>query len=418
MGDAQEYERSYAGLVLDDEAVLYDTPLDIKHFRDPIAREVIRVANELIVKGEQVNLVTVADASKTLASRAADLANTTSGAVKGSKEFYERKIISAYKSRELSTLSMEIRENLDDPDGVLAMVDRRIAEITSQGERDRIYTAGELINPAIKIIEKRYHGKGELPGIATGFPALDKITAGLQANMLYYIGARPSQGKSAILLNIANHTALHDVSTGIISAESSKEELIFRSFSNVASIDSYSIKTGLLKPADFASISSAGAKLYGKPLYIYDVPNITIARLIAVAKAMHRKYKIRLLMVDYVQLIVSMQRNAPRRDQVAEISTALKNLARELQIPVVAAAQLTRDSEDTRPSLRHFAEASQIEKDADVAILLQHVKDEAGNTTRVWAHVEKNRDGSRGSVPLQFVGKYVRFAEEARHDVV
>lgn len=414
MSDAKEYEYRYIGLILADEKVLYDTPLDVKHFGNSLAREAFRVAMRILMRGDDVNAISLVDESKLLQNHPGDIGemSTNHG---GNRKFYEKNILREYKKRELRNIAADIQENLDDPDALLSDIDKRITEINAQNESDRIYSMKELVKPAIEQIEKRYYSGGELPGVSTGFPTIDAITTGLREDMLYYIGARPSQGKSAIILNMANNASLHGVPTGIISAESSKEELTLRSFADIANVDSYRISTGMLNKTDFADLTGAGEKMYKAPLYIYDMPNINITKLAAIAKAMKRKYHIKVLFVDYVQLVVSTLHNAPRRDQVAEISITLKNLARELHIPIVAAAQLTRDSENHKPGLRDFAEASQIEKDADVAILLQHEYDDKDELVRVWARIEKNRDGAKGVVRMQFKGKYIRFAEEANH---
>jgi replicative DNA helicase len=311
-------------------------------------------------------------------------------------------------------LGRELVEIADDPDAAISVLDERLAEITAIEESDRIYAARELVKDAIDEIERRYHAHGELPGIRSGFPSLDGYTGGWQPRMLYYIGARPSEGKSAILLNAAVNAAMKSIPIGVVSAESSKRELILRALSNLASVDGNRLKSGMLSGADFSGLTAAASRLHDAPIFVYDVPNVNITRLISVAKMMKRRHEIRALFVDYVQILESTRKDEQKRFQVGQVSLALKNLSRELDIPIMVAAQLRRDTTGRRPTLADFAESSQIEMDADAAILLQHEKDESGKTVRVWAHVDKNRDGPTGSVKLQFIGRFVRFAEEAQ----
>jgi replicative DNA helicase len=410
----REYERALVGRILTKPDELFQTKIKPEHLGDPLCKAVLTAINADITRGVEPNLLTVSQ-HPALANKAADIASLTSDAAITNIGFYEREIISAWRARKLADLGRQITAIADKPDEALDTIERAIQELTTEGEADRVYTTAELVKPAIATIEDRYHAKGALPGLSTGLDNLDGLIGGLQPRKLYYIGARPSQGKSAILLNMATTVAVkHDMPVGIISAESSKEELVLRDFANLGNVDSKRIASGMLKHSDFMSITEAAEKLYRAPLHIYDVPNLGITRLISVAKMMHRRYGIKALFVDYVQIIQSTIRNAPKRDQVAEVSLALKALSRQLEIPVIAAAQLTRDAQDRRPTLADFADASQIEKDADVAILLQQERDDADRLVRVWGRVEKHRDGPTGAVPLQFKAEYVRFVEEER----
>lgn len=411
----KDYERALVGRLLQDSDALYQTRIKPEHLADHVCRAVLTAINADVTAGIEPSLLTVTQ-HPALKDRAADVAQLTSESALSNIEFYEKEIISAWRSRRLKQLGQQIVESSDAPDLVLASIEREIQEITAEGDSDRVYSTQELVKPAIAKIEERYHAQGALPGLGTGFDTLDAMTGGLQGQRLYYVGARPSQGKSAILLNMATTIAVNqDTPAGYISAESSKEELVMRDFANLGSVDSQRISNGMLKQTDFVDITSAAERLYKAPLYIYDVPNVDITRLVSIAKMMKRRYGIKVLFVDYVQIITSSLKNQPKRDQVSEVSLALKALSRQLDIPVVVAAQLSRDSQDRRPTNADFADSSQIEKDADTAILLQQERDEADNLVRVWARVEKNRDGRTGAVKLQFKGEYVRFTEEARH---
>jgi replicative DNA helicase len=409
-----EYERSLVGALLNSPDKYYETKVADRHFGDSLSRLTFQTIEECLEDGVEPSLITVTAKSETLAKRVSEVSALTTSAPFGKLDFYEKEIIKAYRTRELTLLAQELLEIADDPDAAIGVLDERLAEITAIEESDRIHTARELVKDAIDEVERRYHADGQLPGIRSGFTNLDAYTGGWQPRMLYYIGSRPSEGKSAILLNAALNAAMKSLPIGIVSAESSKRELILRGLSNVASVDGNSLKSGRLSDADFAGLTKAASRLYDAPIFVYDVPNVNIMRLISVAKAMKRRHGIRALFVDYVQILESTRKDEQKRIQVGQVSLALKNLSRELDIPVIVAAQLRRDSTGRRPTLADFAESSQIEMDADAAILLQHEKDESGETVRVWAHVDKNRDGPTGSVKLKFVGRFVRFTEEAR----
>jgi replicative DNA helicase len=410
-----EYERSLVGALLLKPDKYYETKVADRHFGDSLSRLTFQTIGKCLEDGVEPSLVTVTAKSEALAKRPGDVSSLTTNAAYGKLDFYEKEIIKAYRTRELIMLGRELIEIADDPDAAIGVLDERLAEITAIEESDRIYAARELVKDAIEDIEKRYHSQGEVMGLPSGFPQIDALTGGFQNEMLYYVGARPSEGKSAILLNMALNVAMKKTPIGIISAESSKREIIRRGLSNLASVDGNRLKSGFLAQSDFVGLTGAAGKLHDAPMFFYDVPNVNITRLISVAKMMKRRHEIQALFIDYVQILESTRKDEQKRIQVGQVSLALKNLSRELDIPVIVAAQLRRESTGRRPTLADFAESAQIEMDADTAILLQHEKDANGKTLRVWAHVDKNRDGPTGSVKLQFVGRYVRFAEEARN---
>lgn len=410
----REYERALIGRILQDPDTLYKVSITTEHLGDPLCKDVLAAINADVADGIEPSIITVTQRD-TLVHYAAEIAQLTSEAAFSNLGFYEREILKAWRLRRIRKLGEHLTKANGQPDDIINSIEQVIQELTSDGDADRVYAMNELVMPAIAEIEKRYHAQGKLPGLETGFDALDAMLNGLQPRRLYFIGARPSQGKSAILLNMATHIGVKKgVSVGFISAESSKEELILRDFSNLGGVDSHRISNGFLKQVDFIDIQDAAGKLHTAPIYIYDSPNIGITRLISVAKMMHRRHKIKALFVDYVQIIGSTLSKDPKREQVAEVSLKLKALSRQLDIPVIAAAQLTRDSQNRRPTLADFADSSQIEKDADAALLLQQERDDDDNLVRVWGRLEKNRDGRTGSIKLHFKGEYVRFTEEAR----
>jgi replicative DNA helicase len=408
-----ELQRAYAGLILNDNNILYETVISDHHLTDALTKEIIKVSRQIIDEGKEANIISVCDRSKALEKRAADVSQCTTGLLVNIK-YIEDEIIKRFQTKQIKELGEELIRLSGDPEKSMELIDEKLPTIANMSEEDRIYESGALLKSLFDIIEKRYHNDGELPGLPTGFPSLDKYTAGFQTGLLYVIGARPSQGKSAMLLNMASFLSSRGEPVGIISVESSKTEILMRDLANMSTIDSHRIKTGFLKESDFAGLQMAASKMFKRPLYIYDQPNAGITKLQSVAKVMLRKYKIKALFIDYLQIIGASRKSDARKDQVQEVSMALKNLTRTLNIPVIVAAQLTRDSENRRPTLRDFADSSQIEKDADVAMLIHHDTNKDGELRSIWLNVEKNRDGAKTSIPLGFDGRYIRFFEPER----
>ena len=410
-----EYERALIGWLLTDENVIYQTKVHPEHFQDALCRQVYTAINDNIADGVTPSIVTVTAHDEALRQRASEVAKLTTEAAISNLSFYEDKILSGYRTRRLSTLAKEIDELKDAPEDAIAAIEEELQILTAEYDADRVYSSRELVRPLIEYIEERYKAHGQLAGISCGIRSIDSVINGLQPRRLYYIGARPSQGKSAMLLNMAGHIAVtENLPVGIISAESSKEELMLREMANTASINSERLNSGMLKPTDFTDITRAGEWLHDAPLYFYDVPNVGITRLVSVARMMRRRYGIRALFIDYVQIIEPDIKRENFASELKHVSMQLKSISRRLAIPVIAAAQLRRDADTRKPLLSDFADSSQIEKDSDVSILIQH---DADNPGRVWAHIDKNRDGRTATVPLQFRGEFVRFTDEVRQDL-
>ena len=210
---------------------------------------------------------------------------------------------------------------------------------------------------------------------------------------------------------------MQKVPSGLFTAESSRSEVMGRILSDASNIDSRNISTGYLRTADFHSMTEAAGKLYEAPLYIYDEPNMSLGTLINQARYMVNRYGVKIIFIDYAQILEYNDRNLQERERYAKISMSLKKLSRQLEIPVVSSAQLGRDSDGKRPTLKDFDGSSQFEKDADSVILLYHKKhDERGKMLPEEQHksyflIDKNRDGPVGVNQVYFDKKHVRFRE-------
>ncbi|OGD86183.1 replicative DNA helicase [Candidatus Curtissbacteria bacterium RBG_16_39_7] len=260
------------------------------------------------------------------------------------------------------------------------------------------------------------HKKGAgLRGVPTGFADMDNFLAGLQDSNLVILASRPGQGKSALALNIAQYASVHEkIPVGIFSLEMSKEELVDRLLVWQARVDAWRLKTGRLEDTDFEKIQEAMGELAEAPLYIDDTPAATIFELRTKARRLQIERGLRLLIVDYLQLIRG--RNLENRVQeVSEISQSLKNLARELKIPVLAVSQLSRAVEQRgsrRPQLADLRESGAIEQDADVVMFLY--REDPDNMEETILDIQKHRNGKLGQVSLHFIPHLVGFVGSER----
>jgi replicative DNA helicase len=409
-----DHEHIFAGQILRDASLLHETALEPRHFADHTARRVYAAARSVINAGYEVDTFTVRDADEHLtASTVTDLLN--SAPTTANWRYYEAEIFKSHRKREVRRVGQELAE-ADDADAAIAKAESDLAELQRVGDTDRVRHRSETIHETVEDIEAAYHRGGALPGIPTGYSRLDDLLQGWQKRTLYIIGARPSQGKSGLGLNLYDHAAMRQgVTTGFISLESAAQEMNKRSLANHANIEGQKLSTGFLKRADFDALTSAAGKIYESPSYIYDVPNQRLDRVVSVCRQMVRQYGVQLIFIDYLQLIrVPGAENMI--EQVQTASTTLKSVSRMLEVPIVALAQLGRQvdskGQEKRPGIGDLQHSSRIEQDADSVILL-HPTGEAGSYTRtVEAIVAKNRDGALGTVRLVFAAPFVRFTQE------
>lgn len=312
-----------------------------------------------------------------------------------------------------------IAEAYDKENNVIDLLDRAeslIFEIGSQKKDNAILPIKEIIKDSIETIDRLYQKKAHVTGISTGFIDFDIKTAGLQDSDLIVIAARPSMGKSAFVINIAENAALNDkVPVAFFSLEMSKEQLVQRLLCSYAKIDAHKVRTGFLSASDWPKLTQAASKLSEAPIFIDDTPAISVMELRAKARRLKSQYDIKLIILDYMQLMRGSQGIDNRQQEISEISRSLKALARELNVPVIAISQLSRAVEsrtDHRPQLSDLRESGAIEQDADVVVLL--LREEYYNPTEdnqglAEVILAKQRNGPVGSVSLVFIKEYTRF---------
>jgi replicative DNA helicase len=271
---------------------------------------------------------------------------------------------------------------------------------------------------SLQAIEELTRRRELITGIATGFPPLDEMTAGLQRGDLVIIAARPSMGKTSLALNIASHAALnHDRTVGMFSLEMSHQQLFFRLLCSEGHVDAHRLRTGRIDREEWQGIIKVFGRLSDAPVYIDDTPGAGILEMRAKARRLKREKGLDLLIVDYLQLMRGRGRYESRQQEISDISRSLKELAKELDVPVVALSQLSRAPEqrggDRRPQLSDLRESGALEQDADVVMFLYreevYKRDDPDLRGQAELIVGKQRNGPTGTVRLRFIREYTRF---------
>jgi replicative DNA helicase len=304
---------------------------------------------------------------------------------------------------------------------LLDHAESRIFEISQQRGREGFTRIKELLWPTMERIEALQRGGKSITGVPSGFTDLDELTSGFQPSDLIVVAARPSMGKTAFILNIAQHAAIeHNVPVALFSLEMSKESLVQRMLTGEARVDAQKLRKGMLRDDDFPRLARAAGILAQAPIFIDDSPGITLLEMRSAARRLRADANIGLVVVDYLQLIQSTSDAENRTQEISQISRSLKALAKELAVPVVALSQLSRATEqrtDKRPQLSDLRESGAIEQDADLVMFIYRQEmyegptDKDGNSLegRAEVIVGKQRNGPTGIVNLFFHKAYTRF---------
>ena len=271
----------------------------------------------------------------------------------------------------------------------------------------------EMLAESFDRIDELHKKGAGLRGVRTGFVDLDTTLSGMQASNLLILAARPGQGKTAMVANISRHVAVVEkIPVGIFSLEMSQEEMVDRLLVGQADVDAWRLKTGKLSESDFAKLSEAMGILADAPIFIDDTPGISIAEIRTRARRLQLEHNIGLLIVDYLQLVDPGRHYDNRVQEVSIVSQSLKNLARELKIPLVAVSQLSRAVEhrgEKKPQLADLRESGAIEQDADVVMFLYRIEESVGNVIPTKLLIAKHRNGPTGEIDLLFRGDRIRF---------
>lgn len=413
-------EKILLGQILLDNSIYSSMVATEDDFEQIKNKQILRGIGKCLDSDLVADIVTVSSIDHSinhiyLANLTTDIASTKNW------KFYENDIL--YKSRvcKLKTLSNQFKDwiGTETPEQVISNMENALMEINTGKNKAQIQTIQEISKYFLDVTEKKFINKDNNGTIPTGIEELDNKIIGFRRRMYYLIGARPSQGKSAMLMNMACSVGIDQGKrVGYISTESSNLEIATRIFASQGSIDSLKIIKAYLTTDELARMNHAVDTISNKQMYFYYTPGMELDDLIRQAKRLVKVNKCEILFVDYLQDIV-IKGQEHNLEKTKQKSKAMKILAEELNIPVVVAAQLKRDSEGRRPLLSDFSDSSQLEKDADGGFLLfHHVKNkkevsEGKENPKydTYLLVEKARDGITGAIRLFFNKQFVRFEE-------
>ena len=303
-------------------------------------------------------------------------------------------------------------------DELLERTEKRVFELAENGNSQEYVPIKQVVLNALDVIEKASKTKGNVTGIPTGFIDLDYKLSGLQRSDLVLIAARPSMGKTAFVLNIAQHVAFRqNLAVAIFSLEMSKEQLVNRLFSLESRVDAQALRTGNLSDSDWEKLIEGAGTIGNSKLIIDDTPGISIAEMRSKCRKYKLEHDLKLIIIDYLQLMSGSGKGSDSRQQeISDISRSLKALARELSVPVIALSQLSRAVEqrpDHRPMLSDLRESGAIEQDADVVMFIyrddyyNHDSEMKGISEII---IAKQRNGPIGTVNLVWLPQYTKFA--------
>jgi replicative DNA helicase len=313
----------------------------------------------------------------------------------------------------------------DEVETVLNEAEKSILEVAQRKNAGAFQNIKDVLVRTYDNIELMHSRVGDITGIPTGFTELDRMTAGFQRNDLIIVGARPSVGKTAFALNIAQNVAIKaGENVAIFSLEMGAEQLVMRMLCAEGNIDAQRLRTGSLTDDDWGKLVMAMGSLSNAGIYIDDTPGIRVNEIRAKCRRLKQEHGLGMILIDYLQLIVGSGRPGENRQQeVSEISRALKQLARELEVPVIALSQLSRGVEqrqDKRPMMSDIRESGSIEQDADIVAFLyrdDYYDKESENKNIIEIIIAKQRNGPVGTVQLAFVKEYNKFVNlERRFD--
>ena len=331
-----------------------------------------------------------------------------------------RNLISA--STEIITRSYEY---LEDVGSLLDEAEQEIFKISGARVKPSFYPIREVVKGSFKTLERLYEKKDLVTGVPSGFKELDGLTAGFQPSDLIIVAGRPSMGKTAFCLNVAQYAAIQKkVPIGIFSLEMSKEQLGIRMLCSEAYVEGTRLRTGFLHESDWPKLTIAAGNLSDAPIYIDDTAALSALELRAKTRRLKSEHDLGMVIVDYLQLMKGRTRVESRQQEISEISRSLKALAKELNIPVIAVSQLSRKTEErtgNRPQLSDLRESGAIEQDADLILFIY--RDEVYNRSednpnrgKAEVIIGKQRNGPIGKIELAFLDKFTSFKELYKGD--
>lgn len=428
-------EAVLGALMLEKDA--YTTVCDIlkpESFYEPAHQKVYEAIQQLGAQQRPIDMLTVTEQLRH--NDALDevggpvfISELTSKVASGAHvEYHARIVAQKYLARELISFASQIEskafDESNDVDDLLQEAEGKLFEISQRNVKKDVTQIDPIISQAIQQIESAANRTSGLSGLESGYHDLDKLTSGWQRSDLIIIAARPAMGKTAFVLSMAKNMAIsYNIPVAIFSLEMSNLQLVNRLISNTCELESEKIKSGRLTQMEWDQLMSRIKHLYSAPLYIDDTPSLSVFELRTKARRLVREHNVQFIIIDYLQLMnATGMKFGSREQEVSMISRNLKQLAKELNIPIVALSQLNRSVESRtdgkRPQLSDLRESGAIEQDADIVCFIHRPEyylrsdtDANGNDIRGLAEfiVAKHRSGSVDDIKLRFKAKYARF---------
>jgi replicative DNA helicase len=434
-----EAEQAVLGAVLLENGAFAKVLENIKekHFYREAHRKIFLAMQDLFERNEPIDLLTLTDRLRKHSSleevggeaylaALVDAVPTAAGATHHSRLVKEKALL-----RDLISAATEIiargYEGTDEVENFIDQAERVIFEISQDRISQSFVSMNDVLKSTFKTIEELYERKELVTGVPTHFTDFDRLTAGLQPSDLIIIAGRPSMGKTAFALSIAQNVGTQSkLPVGVFSLEMSREQLVIRLLCSLARIDIQRLRTGFLEKNDWPRLTTAAGKLAEAPIYIDDSAALTALDIRARSRRLHAERGLSLIVVDYLQLIRGRGRIENRQQEITEITRSLKELAKELNVPVVALSQLSRQVEQReghRPQLADLRESGAIEQDADVVAFIyrpevyerddERRRELAGEAEII---VAKQRNGPIGNIPVSFIKEYARFESRVGHE--
>lgn len=433
---AVDLEQAVLGAMMLERNAVTDT-IDIlsqQSFYDPRHQYIFAAIKELFGSSKPIDILTVIDKLKKngeleAAGGVAYISQLTNRVGTTAHVEYHARIISEkHIKRELIRMSSEVmRDAFDDSNDVFDVLNKAEGELFKIAENNTgraVNMMQNVVREAIEEIEKASLNKDGISGVPTGFFALDKITSGWQRSDMIVIAARPAMGKTAFVLSMARNTAVdHGMGVALFSLEMSSVQLVKRLIASEARLSAEKLRKGDLREHEFQQLHTRISKLATAPLFIDDTPGISIFDLRAKCRRLKMQHDIQMVIIDYLQLMTAggSKGNGNREQEISTISRSIKEIAKELNVPIIALSQLSRSVEqrggDKRPVLSDLRESGAIEQDADIVSFIYRpeyygfIQDENGNSNAGVGEIiiAKHRNGALDSVRLRFIGEFARF---------
>ena len=426
--ESPELEKAVLGALILDSYQLSDVAeiVEIQAFSDVNNGKIYSTMLSMLERGDKIDLYTLADRpelkGREMTRYLVELTNAVGSGVNILD--HARQLANTELRRRLCLFGHELAARaVSDPDGVVDWATSEITAIADRAVRSNDITPlWDVVRATLDDLERRQQARqaGECIGIPTGLQRLDALTGGWRGGQLIVLAGRPRMGKSATMLHFARAAAIAGVPVCVYSAEMPNTQLAGRMLVGGSGVNSGSFRTGDIDADSWHELERAAADLSAMPVYLNDRANITIGAIRSQCKAMHRRGRCGMVIIDYLQLMSGGKRSESRQQEISEISRSLKALAREMNAPVIALSQLSRRVEERKPAkpmLSDLRESGSIEQDADVVMFIyrdEYYNEDSEKKGIAEIIVDKQRNGSTGSVELVWLGQYTKFGNKER----